>query len=64
MSINPYKFDNKSFRTDFAKASINNERNAMYLMLWATMGTLLNYRKSVLARECIRATWSITGRKE
>ena len=64
MSINPYKFKKTTFRTDFAKASINNERHAGYLILWATVGTVFNYRKSVLARECLRETWAITGRKE
>ena len=63
MKMESYKFEKAQFHIDYNKAKRMKERNAILVLLWASFGTVLNYDKSTLARECIRETWSIVGKK-
>jgi len=51
------QFNKIEFNKQLNIAKIRKESNAMLLIFWATMGTIINYNKSYLARECIRSVW-------
>ena len=60
MSITYFTLDRKQFRKNVATASEKGNSDMLYIAFWASMGTFLNYRKSALARDCLRELWAMS----